>query len=195
MKQTISLGAACILAIALLTGCTASSEEPAASASVGAAGTAAQSGQDAPAEGTEPRVVSVDTSTVIAEQEYSIPGTNDKVNIGVQSLQVEGQTMTLQLVLTPEFTSISDSEAVSIYAATGSTRFNPKLIDRENLKEYSLISDTGQDWATNRATTKTTNHEPVIWWGFYAAPEDNNDAFELRVLDAMAEFTDVPVTR
>ena len=123
------------------------------------------------------------------------PGTNDKVNIGVQSLQVEGQTMTLQLVLTPEFTSISDSEAVSIYAATGSTRFNPKLIDRENLKEYSLISDTGQDWATNRATTKTTNHEPVIWWGFYAAPEDNNDAFELRVLDAMAEFTDVPVTR
>lgn len=195
MRQVFSLGAAGILAISLLTGCSASNDEPAASTSVEAADTTAESGQDAPGEGTEPRVVSADTATVIAEQEYTIPGTKDKVNIGVQSLRVDGKTMTLQLVLTPEFTSVSDSEAVSIYDATGSTRFNPKLIDRENLKEYSLISDTGQDWATNRATTKTTNHEPVIWWGVYAAPENDNEAFELRVLDDMAEFADVPVTR
>ncbi|MDO5743124.1 MAG: hypothetical protein Q4P23_01540 [Micrococcaceae bacterium] len=195
MRQVLSLGAAGVLAISLLTGCSASNDESAPSPSVDAGATAGATGHDAPAAGTPPRVVSVDTSTVIAEQEYSIPGTKDKVSIGVQSLSVDGKTMTLQLVLTPEFSSVSDSEAISIYTATGSTRFNPKLIDRENLKEYSLISDTGQDWATNRATTKTTNHEPVIWWGVYAAPEDDNEAFELRVLDDMAEFDDVPVTR
>lgn len=195
MRQVLSLGAAGVLTICLLTGCSASNNESTPSPSVDAGATAPATGHDAPAAGTPPRVVSIDTSTVIAEQEYSIPGTKDKVSIGVQSLSVDGKTMTLQLVLTPEFSSVSDSEAISIYTATGPTRFNPKLIDRENLKEYSLISDTGHDWATNRATTKTTNHEPVIWWGVYAAPEDDNEAFELRVLDDMAEFGDVPVTR
>lgn len=195
MKQVLSLGALGILTISLLSGCSTSNDEPATSSSVDAGATASESGQGSPAEDSEPNTVSVDTSTVIAEQEYTLPGTKDKVTFGVQSVTVDGKTMLLQMILTPDFSSVSDSKAINVYEMTGSSMFDPKLIDRENLKEYSLISETGRTWATDRVPTKTTNHEPVIWWGMYAAPEDDNEAFDLRVLDAMAEFTDVPVTR
>lgn len=190
MRPVFSLVAAGLLATALLAGCSVQNQAP-ASTETNSPVEAAAADEGAPA-----RVVSVDTGTVIAQQEYKIPGSkDDKVTFGVQSLAVEGKTMVLKLVLTPNFASVSDSEAVSVYDMTGNVTFNPRLVDRENLKEYSLLTESVYTWATDRVHTETTNHEPVIWWGVYAAPEDENESFDLRVLDAMAEFPDVPVQR
>lgn len=194
MRQILTRTAAAIMVIGVLTGCSGKNDAPApALQSDGKSATVENS--VAPTDVALPRVVSVDTGTVIAEQEFKVPGSKDTVNVGVQSLIVEGKTMKLQLVITPNFSSISDSAKTSIYHAFGQTSIRPKLIDRENLKEYSLISDTGQPWSTYAVNADTTNHEPVIWWGMYAAPEDENATFDLRVIDTMEEFVDVPVTR
>ncbi|MDQ0093240.1 hypothetical protein [Paeniglutamicibacter psychrophenolicus] len=189
-RPVLSLIFAGVLATALLAGCSVQNQAP-ASTDTNSPVESAAAEKDAPA-----RVVSVDTGTVIAQQEYKTPGSkDDKVAYGVQSLVVEGKTMVLKLVFTPDFASVSDSEAISVYDMTGNVTFNPRLVYRENLKEYSLLTESVYTWATDRVRTETTNHEPVIWWGVYAAPKDDNDAFDLRVLDAMAEFPDIPVQR
>ncbi|GAA1886862.1 hypothetical protein GCM10009715_36230 [Paeniglutamicibacter psychrophenolicus] len=195
MKPVHSLFAAGLLAISLLTGCSSPTDgqTPSAPATDGTATSAA--GTQAPADASPARVVQVDTGTVIATQEYTVPGTKDKVTVGLQSLVVDEKTMVLQLVLTPDFTSVSDSSDISVFKMFGETSPRPKLVDRDNLKEYSLISAPGLNWSADSVYTKTTNHEPVIWWGVYAAPQDNNETFDVRVADALAEFTDVPVTR
>lgn len=190
------------LAAALLTGCSAAappgtsqpaspsagSKAPAAAASGSAAG-----GQQNAGVG----VASSDTSQVLAEQDYTLPGTQDSVKIGVQSLVVDGKTMILKMVLTPDVTSASDNEAISIYDMTGggSSYIDPKLVDRENLKEYSLISDHADQWSTDIVTTDATNGQPVIWWGVYAAPEDDITSVDLRVMPGVPEFTNVPIQR
>lgn len=194
MRQLLTRTAVGILAIGLLAGCSANNDAPTPSLKNDDK-SAATENTSAPADAAPPRVVLVDTGTVIAEQEFNVPGSKDTVTVGVQSLIVEGKTMKLQLVITPEFSSISDTAKTSIYDAFGKTSIRPKLVDRVNLKEYSLISDTGQQWSTYAVNADTTNHEPIIWWGMYAAPEDENAVFDLRVIDTMEEFVDVPVTR
>lgn len=194
MRQLLTRSAVGILAVGLLTGCSATSDAPAPSLKIDDRSAAAENSVP-PAEAALPRVVSIDTGTVIAEQEFKVPGSQDTVTVGVQSLIVEGKTMKLQLVITPDFSSVSDTAKTSIYDAFGKTSIRPKLVDRVNLKEYSLISDTGQQWSTYAVNADTTNHEPIIWWGMYAAPEDENAVFDLRVIDTMEEFVDVPVTR
>ena len=199
MRPLLTRTAAGILAIGLLAGCSASGDAPdpapqAEDKSAAGEDPTASAGAASP-DAVPARVVAVDTGNVIAEQVFKVPGSEDAVTVGVQSLIVEGKTMKLQLVITPNLSSISDSAKTSIYRAFGETSIRPKLVDRENLKEYSLISDTGQHWSTYAADADTTNHEPVIWWGIYAAPEDENAAFDLRVIDTMEEFIDIPVTR
>jgi hypothetical protein len=92
---------------------------------------------------------------VIVEQTGADPAApDDQVTIGVQSLTVEGTTMVLRLIVTPDFASTSDSEEISLADAwgTGALRFGVtlRLLDRENLKEYSVIADTGGErWASD----------------------------------------------
>ena len=195
MKRSLALCAAGILALSALTGCTSSTDE-APSNTPSTEGTSASATTQAPSAQSETPTAAVDTSNVIASKEFTVPGhKDDKVTVGIQSLKVEGKTMTLQYVLTPDFASASDSAAISIYDMFGNSSPRTTLVDRENLKEYSVISDVGRTWAADSVLTSTANHEPVIWWGVYAAPEDGNESFDIRVIDSMAEFTDVPVTR
>lgn len=195
MRQLLTRTAAGIMVIGLLTGCSAKNDTPAPALQTDDKSAAVENSV-APADAAPARVVAVDTGTVIAEQKIKVPGSSkDTVTVGVQSLIVEGKTMKLQLVITPDFSSISDTAMTSIYRAFGETSIRPKLVDRQNLKEYSVISDTGQHWSTYAVNADTTNHEPIIWWGMYAAPEDENATFDLRVIDTMEEFVDVPVTR
>ncbi|MGP5163648.1 hypothetical protein ACTXK2_05890 [Arthrobacter rhombi] len=107
----------------------------------------------------------MDTTKVLAEQEYQLPGTKDKTTFGVQSLKVEGETMKLTLVMTPDFSSVSDSETLRMYKLTGDDAFEPLLIDRDHLKEYSVMSESSKKWAVDHLKTKTTTGEPVIWGG------------------------------
>lgn len=194
MQRTFPLCVAGILTLSVLTGCSSPTGEPATSATATEGGTVSSAAQ-ASVNGTDAPVIKVDTENVIATQEFTVPGSKDKVNVGIQSLTVEGKTMTLQFVLTPDFASSSDSSDISIYDMFGMTSPKPTLVDRENLKEYSLISAPGRTWSAEVVNNRTTNHEPIIWWGVYAAPEDENETFDVRVIDSMAEFADVPVTR
>lgn len=199
MKKTWPLITTAAVAAMLLAGCSAgdspqSTTGTSGSSSPSSSGTSGDDGQDV-AEDSDIGIAEMDTSKVLAEQEYQLPGTKDKVTFGVQSLEVQGETMKLTLVLTPHFTSVSESKTLPIYELTGEGALDPLLIDRENLKEYSVIRQLSDLWTVDRLHTKTTNGEPVIWWGMYAAPEDEIDEVDLRLFGDMPEFTKVPIER
>ncbi|MGP5316290.1 hypothetical protein [Arthrobacter rhombi] len=196
MKSTWPLFVTVALAATLLSGCSAGDSEPKSDAPSPAA-TASASSDDGGnvAEDSGVGVAEMDTTKVLAEQEYQLPGTKDKTTFGVQSLKVEGETMKLTLVMTPDFSSVSDSETLRMYKLTGDDAFEPLLIDRDHLKEYSVISESSKKWTVDHLKTKTTNGEPVIWWGMYAAPEDEIDTVDLRLFGDLPEFTNVPIER
>ena len=103
--------------------------------------------------------------------------------------------MTLNLFFTPEFSDHPKDEPISVFDMVGSA-FGPSLVDRENLKEYTILSkNITTDWAADQIHTEATNGEPVLWWGGFAAPKDDIDTIDVRVLDELPEFTDVPITR
>ncbi|GAA1354677.1 hypothetical protein GCM10009596_00600 [Arthrobacter rhombi] len=190
------------LAAALLTGCSGSAPPEGGGASTGGSDAPASSGGSSGA-GTQVQqdsgvgVEEYDTSKVLAQQKYTLPGTKDDVTFGVQSLKVDGKTMILKMVVTPDFSSVSKNETLSIYEATGENvaYFDPQLVDRGNLKEYGLIRESSTTWSADMSYTKTTNGQPVIWWGVYAAPEDDIDSVDIRVMQGVPEFTNVPIQR
>lgn len=113
MRPLLTRTAAGILAIGLLAGCSASGDAPdpapqAEDKSAAGEDPTASAGAASP-DAVPARVVAVDTGNVIAEQVFKVPGSEDTVTVGVQSLIVEGKTMKLQLVITPNLSSISDS--------------------------------------------------------------------------------------
>lgn len=59
------------------------------------------------------------------------------------------------------------------------------LVNRENLKEYLVVSDTGTIRASDSVFNSTINPEPVIWWVVYSAPAGVNESFGIRVVDSM----------
>src|SRR5699024_11025620 len=119
---------------------------------------------------TSAGVREIDTSQVLAEQKYQIPGTDDSATIGVHSLVVEGDVMQLYLTFTPDYASLSDDEVATIFDLVDPMKFRPILIDRENLKEYSLISDSGQDWSAASSSVAAANGETALWWGHTPHP-------------------------
>ena len=183
----MSRGACLVVAALLLTGCSGSDEpSPVQGADQTNSGAA----------------VAERSTEVIVEQTVADPAApDDQVTIGVQSLTVEGTTMVLRLIVTPDFASTSDSEEISLADAwgTGALRFGVtlRLLDRENLKEYSVIADTsGQRWASdNSDEVSSTNGEPMYVFAVFAAPEDDIDSVDLLLREVWPEFSDVPITR
>jgi hypothetical protein len=202
MKRRAPLIAASALTLALLTACSAGGEQedPGRTSKTASAGKGQDEGEtgggDTSDGGTSAGVADVDPANVLAEQTYTVPGSEDNATIGVHSLVVNGDVMTLRLVFTPDFSSVSDSEAVSVYDIVGHAgRFAPMLVDRENLKEYDIVGGAPTEWTSDTVYTEVTNGDPMVWWGVYAAPEDDIDTVDIRVLDELPEFTGVPITR
>ena len=199
-RSTVVLGTAIVTL--LLVGC--SGEEPPSDAPETGQESAEQpqedadapagAGEDDAASG-DAAVLDVDPGAVLVEEAYTLPGTEDEVTVGVLPLEVDDKTMILRLAFTPDFSSASDDELIKVYDMypRNGMKFRPVLVDRENLKEYSLISDTGQDWVADVLELEAANGETVVWWGVYAAPEDDVDTFDLRLRGSMPEFTDVPL--
>jgi hypothetical protein len=117
------------------------------------------------------------------------------VTVGIQSLVVDGPVMTLNLVVTPDFSSVSDEEAVSLFDVNEETLFRPTLLDRENLKEYSVITDAVTAWASDNVETRTRNGTPMRVFATFAAPEDDIDAIEVSFRSVWTPFIDVPIQR
>jgi len=138
--------------------------------------------------------VQFDPEDVIVEQTYALTERpEDAVTVGIQSLVVDGPVMTLIMVVTPDFASVSDDEAVSLFDINEETLFRPTLLDRANLKEYSVITDGGVAWASDNVETRTRNGTPMRVFATCAAPEDDIDAIEVSFRSVWTPFTDVPV--
>ncbi len=202
MKKTWPLITTATFTAILLAGCSSGDSTPEngdASSQAGTASASTSTGAPDEADSAEAKskagVASVDLSKVFVEQEFQLPGTKDETKFGIHSLVVDGDTMKLKIVMTPDFSSITDSETVSLFKMTGESGTQPLLIDRENLKEYSVIRDGPKQWTADRVFTESSNGEPAVWWGVYAAPEDDIDSVDIRVLDGMPEFTNVPIER
>ncbi|WP_448630460.1 hypothetical protein [Cellulomonas soli] len=137
----------------------------------------------------------VDPDAVLAEATFDVvdqPG--DKVTIGVESLVVEGKTMELRLIVTPLFTSVDADETVSIYDTASGTNWSPTLTDRENLKQYFILSETGLRWQTDVVYSAAVSGASVRYQAWFAAPQDDVDTLDVMITDAWPQFEDVPVT-
>lgn len=144
--------------------------------------------------GGDARVDALDPDDVIVSETFPLTSNpDDKTTIGVQSLTVEGKTMILRLVVTPEFASVSKSEEIRLDDAFDD-EYKPRLIDRENLKVYSVISEAGTAFAAPYSR-ETVNFTPTQAWFAFAAPEDEIETIDLRVHPDWPEFLDIPITR
>lgn len=140
------------------------------------------------------RVDTLDPEDVIVSETFPLTSNpDDKTTIGVQSLTVEGKTMILRLVVTPEFASVSKSDEIRLDKAFDN-EYRPRLIDREHLKVYSVISEAGTDFAAPYSR-ETVNFTPTQAWFAFAAPEDEIETIDLRVHPDWPEFLDIPITR
>lgn len=173
----------------LLTGCTGGDGAKAPSAG------GEQVGSQSSGAGVEER----STKTLVEQTVSSPDAPEDKVTIGVQSLTVKDKTMVLRLVLTPDFRSVSDNEPVELGDAVrvGAQFFGValRLLDRRNLKEYSVVHNGDKWWASDAGDVSSVNGEPMHAFAVFAAPEDDVDSIDVRVDEQWPEFTDVPITR
>jgi len=137
------------------------------------------------------------STDAFVEQTVPVGGSaEDTVTVGVQSLVVEGDIMTLTLVYTPRFASIDEDEDLSLYDVLNPDgALRPRLLDRTNLKEYTIIKESGYDWSTDAINRDAPNGEPVVFWAVYAAPQDDIDVVDIRLSQAWPEFTGVPIAR
>ncbi|MCU4298564.1 hypothetical protein D3I60_16030 [Brevibacterium permense] len=146
-------------------------------------------------DGAKPGVEDVDPDDVIVKQDVKVPGSKeDTVTVGIHSLEVKGKTQTLTVVITPHFKSVADDDVISIYDTWGENRFFPQLIDADNLKVYSPISDTYEEWTADSVYTETTNNQPMTAWAVFKAPENDIDSVDIRLQESWPKFTDIPVT-
>lgn len=131
------------------------------------------------------------------EQTVPVDGSEtDTVTVGVQSLVVTGEIMTLTLVYTPSLGSREPDERIDLYdVLSPDSALHPTLLDRQSFKEYSVIKDGGESWTTDVFDLDVTNGKPAVFWAVYAAPQDDVDTMDIRVSSAWPEFTGVPIAR
>lgn len=135
-----------------------------------------------------------DPDDVVADATFTVPGTeSDEVRFGIESIVVSGRTMELRLVMSPEFDD--GGNAASVYDALGEN-VNITLIDRENLKEYRVLeADGGGRWfRSDPVYTEALPGGSVGYQVFFAAPEDDISAIDVRLADSWPVFEDVPLT-
>lgn len=170
----------------LLTGCSGDEPAPSTSASEGGGGGSAE---DAGVEPFDPDDVLVQQTLADVRDERST------LQVGITSLEVQDRVMRLELVVTPQVASLSDDEAVSFYDLR-SFFDSPMLLDRDNLKRYSVVrAGPGQRYQSDPVSTKTVNGRPMRLYFYFAAPEDEVEAFDVVLSDTYPAFTDVPVER
>jgi hypothetical protein len=185
LTRGLAGAALCVLAI---TGCSSPQDSDSKDKDASADG---GSGKD----GAKPGVENIDPDDVIAKQDVKVPGSKEnKVTVGIHSLKVKGKTQTLTIVITPHFRSAADDDAISVFDVWGENRFYPQLIDAGNLKVYSPISDTYDDWVSDSVLTETTNNQPMTAWAVFKAPENDIDSVDIRLQESWPKFTDVPIT-
>lgn len=187
-KLTRGLAGAALCALAL-TGCTSSQDSDSNDKD------SAADGGNGSSDGATPGVENIDPDDVIVKQDVTVPGSDkNKATIAIHSLEVDGKTQTLTMVVTPHFTTADSDASISVYDVWGENKFDPQLVDTDNLKVYSPISDTYEMWASDSVFTETKNNRPMIVWAVFKAPENDIDAVDIRAQENWPKFTDIPIT-
>lgn len=137
-------------------------------------------------------VEDIDLDDAVATQTVKNPGSDIEIELRVFPLEVEGKVQTLRIAVTPKF---EGGDTVSLYRIFGQTPYSPQLVDRDNLKVYSVIRELSDSWAIDEVKTDAASGETIIAWSQHAAPEDDVDSFDVLVKDGWPAFTDVPVKR
>lgn len=181
------LAVASISALAL-TGCTSAPSDS------GKDGQNSDSKGSAGSDASGAGVAETNFDDIIVKQDVEVKGSEENTaTIGVLSLKVEGKVQTLRLAVTPHFDSADDDDQINIYKVWNERSFSPQLVDKDNLKVYSPIRNSLENWASDSFYTKTKNETPMEAWAVYAAPEDDIDTVDIRLTDEWPLFTDVPI--
>jgi hypothetical protein len=192
MRATTRLTALVLAGALTLAGCT-SDEDPTETSTT--AGSAAPADGDAAAsDGESTETIGVDfpdPDDVVADATFTTPGTDDEARIGIESIVVDGSTMELRLVVTP--LGGGPDETTSVYDVFDGT-VNIKLYDRENLKEYSVLMNTGRRYTSNAVDAAALPGESVGYQEFFSAPQDDITHVDVVLHSAWPAFEDVPLT-
>jgi len=176
---------------ALATGCSS------AASSTDAAQTSGVSSTATPSSTVSPTGLEAGSIPVIAEQRDLPVGTDgqDTVTVGIKSLSTsaDGKTMVLWLVFTPQFGSLEADDTVSLFNLNDPMYMLPVLLDRQNLKRYTVVSQDST-WYTSASDTAATNGRSFEAWFLFSAPQDDVSTLELKVTDQWPSFLDVPVS-
>lgn len=171
-RSTARLGAALATTALLVVGCS-DDDTPGSTAELSASAGASQDFDAGVQKREAPAIIE---QSVVADP--AAPA--DTATIGIQSLSVDGPTMVLRLVITPDFASVSDDEPVNLSDLWSSAeKFGVpfRLLNRDNLKEYSVITDSNGDrWASGGYDVETVNGEPMYAFAVFAAPRTRSTA-------------------
>ena len=136
-----------------------------------------------------------DPDDVVAEATFTSPNSDgDEVRVGIESIVVTDTTMELRLVITPVTISSDDEMSVYDLLQNGTGVIPTTLIDREHLKEYTVLRDGGRRYETDSQLARARTGESVGYQRFFAAPEDDIDVIDVKVHDDLPVFEDVPLS-
>jgi len=133
----------------------------------------------------------VDPADVLAETTYPMAASDvggGTITVGVHDLKVDGETMLLTLYFTPEF---DGEEPLNLFEMHGYGPLSPVLNDRANLKQYTVLDDDDSgEWATpvGPIGASADSGDTLVWWGYYAAPEDDIDTIAVSVFSGADEL-------
>jgi len=135
-----------------------------------------------------------DDDDLVAEDVFpTLDSEDEKVRVGIESIVVADDTMELRMLFSPE-ENVDELRFVDITRNMYST-VDVNLIDRENLKSYSVLEeiDGGGLYQSPSDTTARTG-ETVGFQIFYPAPEDDIDSIDVDLGSSLPIFEDVPLT-
>ncbi|WP_371029622.1 hypothetical protein [Pseudoclavibacter sp. JSM 162008] len=146
----------------------------------------------------EPGVVAYDESKVVATQEVTMPNGLGTATVEIYPLRVEGKTQIMTAFITPHLANADPSSPTytdfRLYDFNGERRWEPVLIDQGNLKQYSPLESTGQDfWTTDYVTAIGTDGVPMPVWAVFAAPQDGTTSFDVVIGESYPRFENIPV--
>lgn len=186
--------AASVAVVTLLSGCSGGDSNTVAN-DTGSKPTAG--GTEKSGSGGSGEVEKVDLAAVIAKQTLSSPDNpQNTIDFGLQSLTVEGKIATLRFVATPHFKSVGANEVLRLFDLYKPAQFAPYLLDRANLKRYSILNgSTGGRFASDDLDTRTVNNAPMAVYAVFAAPEDAIATIDVHMADYWPAFKNVPFKR
>lgn len=174
VRRTVALVAAVVVSAGLVTGCTEKGDGGDGGGNQGSSGS------------FTPGVQRLDLTKPLVEETFTVAGSEqDTVTVGVLGLEVDGKVQVLHLAFTPRFASEADDAKISLSDMVGYS-FHPELVDRNNLKVYAVVDDVKTD-----TSATTVNKQPMYVYAVFAAPQDADKTFDVRLDDVRQPFVDI----